>query len=423
MVVGGGESAADIVREISEVARSCRLLLRSYPFSIRRLNRHGVPADVHTNRMFFPYRQDSLPVWLLACFYALCWALLYRLGLASWWDSYTADDSVVAPTKDGLPVDGMGQSPRGAFCDYATRRSRELSDLIAEWHSRDDTSHLRKFATKNVSHLPHILSGRIQLHLDAVASFTSDGVVLKQGGFQPLDCLVMATGYSLDFPFLSDPCHRPPSNDVRRLFKHAFHPLAGHSLCFVGFARPTTGAHPAMAEMTARYFAQLVSGRLFLPPEPLLSRMIDADEAYESALFVGSPDLRSLVNPPDYMDSIASLLGCSCNPLRYALSPCFFLRLLTCTDLACRYRLLGPHASPAMARRWIHRALTSEPPLLCALYMLKKIFYLAGVVGTHDVIVDLRSWGIELTSRQNRFSGLKSKLFNIVPTSIAVGVE
>ncbi|MDP2434531.1 MAG: hypothetical protein Q8P67_02185 [archaeon] len=83
----------------------------------------------------------------------------------NWWGSSPSDDPAVAPTRDGLPLDGRGQSPR---C------SRELWDLIDEWHSCVDTSHLRKLATK---HLPHVLSGRIQLHLDAVSFFPSDGVV------------------------------------------------------------------------------------------------------------------------------------------------------------------------------------------------------------------------------------------------------
>ena len=43
-------------------------------------------------------------------------------------------------------------------------------------------------------------------------------------------------------------------------YKHIFHPEIGHTLCFLGFARPTGGGVPATAELGARYFVALLKG-------------------------------------------------------------------------------------------------------------------------------------------------------------------
>ena len=222
-----------------------------------------------------------------------------------------------------------------------------------------------------------------------------------------LDAILFATGYTVDFSFI-EARYRPPRNDVRGLFKHAFHPDAGHSLCYIGFARPTTGAQPAVSEMTARYFARLVSGHCALPREGL-SALIEEEAERESAAFHKSAGLRTLVNPLAYMDGLARLIGCWPNPLRYASRPGLFMRLQTCTDLACRYRLVGPHAAPRMAEQWILRALTSDTPMQCVVLSLQKIAFLTGLWGTGDPILDFRALGIDLTSRENRFQTLIQK--------------
>lgn len=45
VVVGIGESGADLVKDISEVASSCHLVVRKYPFCIPRMLADGHPND------------------------------------------------------------------------------------------------------------------------------------------------------------------------------------------------------------------------------------------------------------------------------------------------------------------------------------------------------------------------------------------
>lgn len=403
LVVGLGESGADIVRDISEISQSCTLLLKSYPFLIRRINKNGVPADCHTTRMFSPAKdEDSIPIWLVTLVYVMCWIPFYYTGLLNWWNTYPDGvPDIDVKTPDGKPVDSMYQSPRGQFCDYQTERGMPgLSGLIAKWHTDSNSSHLRKFATKNVSFIPNILKGKIEAKLDSITDFDDQGVIFKSSGYSKFDEIVICTGYTLNFSFL-DPLFQPKDNNMRNFLKHAFNPVAGHSLCFVGFARPTTGGVPTSAELVARYFSLLMSGKKTLPPTPQLVKIIEEDKTWETNLFSKSPEITNLISASMFNDSLAMLIGCYTHPLSLITEPRFFLHWQTCIDLACRYRLSGPHAKPQLARAWMNRALTSEEPLLTCFFIVKKLLYLMNI-GTYDTIVDMRRLGVELTSREKR---------------------
>ncbi|RDA84815.1 hypothetical protein CP532_3159 [Ophiocordyceps camponoti-leonardi (nom. inval.)] len=61
------------------------------------------------------------------------------------------------------------------------------------------------------------------------------------------DVVVLATGYSADFPFLGPDYPRPGQADVRGVYKSD-----DVSLAFIGFVRPAIGAIPPLAELQAQ---------------------------------------------------------------------------------------------------------------------------------------------------------------------------
>ena len=273
------------------------------------------------------------------------------------------------------------------------------------------------------------------------ASVDGDGVAVPPGTFFiPLDAVVFCPGYAARFPFLP-PALRPPGDgDFRQLFLHAFHPTLAHlgnnndscssdgivsgrvdvddarerrrwpraaSLAFLGFARPTTGALPAANELLARYFARLVAADGDLPADA--AARTARDGAAERAAFRHSPGCSTLMNPAHFNDTVAALVGCLLPPATLArlavARPADFLRLHVCTDLACRYRLVGPGARPDLAWAWLRRARTADPIANCFSLALHKVAWCAGLAGP-DPVVAMRAAGVDLTSRQNRFAAL-----------------
>lgn len=176
---------------------------------------------------------------------------------------------------------------------------------------------------------------------------------------------------------------------------HAIHPSVGPDLCFIGFSRPTSGAVPGCSELVARYHALLLSGKRVLPSN--IDALTMQDKIHEEALFVRSPQVRSLVNPCEYMDSLACLIGCFQSPWAYWNQPINLFRWVAGANLLARFRLVGPHAKPGMAREWLDKVTLPLPAPVVLFVMFWKLAFCVGL-GTGDFIVDARTkWGIEVT--------------------------
>ena len=348
VVVGMGESSADIVRDISDVSSSCTLLVRSYPMCLPRVLPDGYPADSMTSRLLYPQRDDSFFVWFFAAIIAICfWFPLAMFGLLK------------KTLRWPYPTDAFGQE-KEKFMDVRTERSPELVALMSKWHSTGDCSFLNKFATKNISWIPNVLKGKIDVKLGKIRKVDENSVLLDDGStLDDIDTIVFCTGYQDEFPFLA-PGLAPQNNDVRSLFLHAFNPKVGSSLVFIGFARPTTGAIPICSELIARYFALLVTGVRVLP-DNVEARAV-ANAKYENELIHQSLAVRTCVNPCDFMDEVAKLIGCWPSPWRYVHRPFKFLTFLSALNAGARYRLVGPHAAPDVAEPFLDSIPITVPP-------------------------------------------------------------
>lgn len=378
LIVGMGESSADLTRDVSDVAASCHLLMKSYPLVIPRILRNGAPADCGTARIRYVQAEDSFLVWFLCLIYAVFFWILAKMRIVKWWDKY-----------DNRGFDAMGQSPPGKFMDYKAEHSVESVDMIAKWFAKGHLSIYNKFATKNSSWVPNAVNGKCKIHISTIESFSENGVLLSDGTFLSVDTVLFCTGYVDRFPFMKNKKFVPKFNDVRNLFKHSFHPKAGQSLCYIGFVRPTTGAIPACSELIARYFALLLSGRRSLPLD--MKVQISADRQREDSMFYNSLAVRTVVNPTEWMDSVAKLIGCYVCPLEFWWNPRQFLRWQICQSITARFRLKGPHACPKEASEWLANTITQVSTENLLPLVFYRVLNTCGV-GTGDLFMDFRKW-------------------------------
>lgn len=94
---------------------------------------------------------------------------------------------------------------------------------------------------------------------------TSEGnkVVFKDSKVGEFDTIVLCTGFSNEELSVGD--LQVKEGNVRNLYKHFLHPEHQGTAAFIGFVRPFSGGIPICAEMQARYFARVLSGKLKLP--------------------------------------------------------------------------------------------------------------------------------------------------------------
>jgi dimethylaniline monooxygenase (N-oxide forming) len=119
------------------------------------------------------------------------------------------------------------------------------------------------------------------------------------------DVVVLCTGFRMEFPWLR--LNGLVSNP-RAWFLHCFPEGLGHCLFFVGYARPHQGGIPVMAEMLSRYIALLLSGERTLPVDYASQARRDAKS--EREYYFVSPSLHTLVDYNAFLESVARRVGC-----------------------------------------------------------------------------------------------------------------
>ncbi len=99
---------------------------------------------------------------------------------------------------------------------------------MAKWHTEEKSSWCNKFATKNVTWLPNVVNGKIQLKKGRIARFTQRGVILEVGvGERGAGCfrnsLIFASlqdGSELEVTFLPAPSPFPLLFSMSLFFLH-----------------------------------------------------------------------------------------------------------------------------------------------------------------------------------------------------------
>jgi dimethylaniline monooxygenase (N-oxide forming) len=343
LIVGAGESGADVVAEVARHAAETVLSLRRGVAVLPR-SMFGEPKDYQTSRIHNSaahwvfqtrnpeddrkrniYRTVFLPLVLLD----KCLQILFRVV----WEF--------------LPL------------LYSSR----LAEIRANLKTRKMTVELLKesggtlneqFGTKTDDFVRAIAVGRCR-RAPAIARFEGPRVLFADGSHFAPDLVIFCTGFDTKMPFLAEAVAGAPR------YLHTFNPEVGASLGFIGFLRPAFGAIPPLAELQARWFALLQSGRLELPSREKMRESIERGARFRAHIFRAVRGrLDYLIDHTPFCDELAAQVGCK--PTRRAVRQeglSFRLRFFAAPFVAAQYRLVGPHAKP-----WITREVITSLPIM-----------------------------------------------------------
>lgn len=362
LVVGAGESGADIAAEVAAHADETVLSLRrgvavlpriveGYPNDYRtcRINNSAAhwifqtrnPKDEHKRRV---YKIVFFPFVLLDKGLELAASRVGRLRASRRARHLTDEQRAEAKVR------------------------REMIRLIRELLASSGGTLQEQFGTKSADFVRAIANGRCRREA-GIERFDGARVVFEDGATFDPDLVILCTGFETKLPSLDHSLAETPR------YLHTFVPAVGHSLGFIGFVRPGFGAIPPLAELQARWFALLLSGTVKLPSEAEMNTSIERQARFRQDYFRAVHGrLDYLVDYTSLCDELASEVGCK--PTRAALrreSRAFRVRFFASPFLAAQYRLVGPHAKPEIPRQVITGSPIALPKHSIALFYLRWV--------------------------------------------------
>jgi len=350
LIVGAGESGADVIAEIAGHAAETVLSLRRGVAVIAR-TRLGQPRDYLTTRLL-----HSPAHWIFQTrnpadrrkrrlYCSIFFPYLFVDKFLQWIVRYFWDlpPLILAPDRQTMRLN---------------LRTRRISRMLL---AGSGGTVFEQFRTKSDEFVRAMAAGRCRL-VPNIERFDGERAVFQDGSeFRP-ELVIYCTGFQLQIPFLE------PETVAAPRFLHTFHPGLGADLAFIGQLRPAIGAIPPLAELQARWFAQLQSGHVELPSQEEMRESIRYWQQFRRDFFRANRErLPHLVEFTPFCDELASRIGCK--PARGDIrkeSRRFQKRFLTGPFVAAQYRLVGPHAKPEIAREVIEQlpVMTSWPERL-----------------------------------------------------------
>lgn len=359
LIIGGGESGSDLAKEISPLSQTCAVSLRRGLFVIpRRIG--GYPNDYYTDRILYAApnwlgrRQQPknrvlilrailgflcIPLIILLC--ALMAVIL--LMLVSAYQFLLAEYTLIVQIISALIVlIGIVTLIRYLMATSTLH----INEMVRSLRQESKAGQSEQFAVKTEGLITAVNSGRCELK-PAVLEFSPTGVIFTDQSTYDADCVIFCTGYQNCFDFLSE-----DMSDARNLYKNCFHADYANELCFIGIVRPGLGAIPPVAEMQARWFAQVCSGKTKLPNKAKMQSAIKMDwDAHLDRFAVVTERIPYLVDYTSYMDELAELIGCKPRVNQLISHPWILAHVLGAPFAGYQYRLFGPHANPQVVKR------------------------------------------------------------------------
>jgi dimethylaniline monooxygenase (N-oxide forming) len=371
LVVGAGESGGDIIAEVARNQDRTYVSLRRGVVVIPRF-RSGLPNDYASTRLLY-----SLPEFITRRSDADALALQRRL--TRWlYPLY-----LVRRAMEGGPT--LARRLLGKRPLAKDEHAAKVEQWIANLRSRAGGNQYETFATKTEAFVEAMVVGQCELR-PAIHAISPDGVQFVDGTSVRVDTLLLCTGYEkASAPFLR------AEVDLTQLYRSCFTTQYRERLAFIGFLRPPFGAIPPMAEMQARWLAQLMSGHLALPWTAVMDAEVtwatQARARYFNQVFERLPHL---VDFSTYMESLAETIGCKPRWQDLVSHPRLAFQIYAGAFTAVQYRLRGPHAEPAMARR----ILLYAPPMARAVRFYDlALAEIARFVGLTTFQPRLTLWG------------------------------
>ncbi|MGQ0766893.1 MAG: flavin-containing monooxygenase [Gemmatimonadota bacterium] len=354
LIVGAGESGADVAAEVARNAEEAALSLRR-GVAVQPRRMFGVPKDYLTSRLL-----NSASHWVFQTRNPADdrKRIVYRSAFIP----LVVIDKVLQLTYrffwEYLPL-WMSRRPAEVRSNLRTRK------LTVELLGESGGTVTEQFGTKTDDFVRAIAEGQCR-RFPAIERFEGSRVVFSDGTSWSPDLVLLCTGFETKVPFL------PPQIVANQRFMHVFSPSVGPTLGFIGFLRPAFGAIPPLAELQARWFALVTSGRVQLPGEGAMRESIEYWTGYRAHVFRAVRErLEHLVDHTPFCDALAAQIGCK--PSRADLkreSLRFRYRFWAAPFVAAQYRLVGPHSKAELARRVIDDLPVTHPlPDLVNLWM------------------------------------------------------
>ncbi|MGA1131512.1 MAG: flavin-containing monooxygenase [Prochlorotrichaceae cyanobacterium] len=393
VVVGGGESAADFVHELSTIADKVTMSLRRGLALTRHWSPYGLPGDYDSTRAKVwlprPYLHDynvscrseevysgfktiyallGLPILLGMLTISYQRALQLIKALFSW-QSWNALFQEVPRFGPACGVT-LAQECR-ELCKEPPQSEAEVEKRVwklktlMDWYS--GTMHNSQPFTKRIAFVEDIVRGNAHLLPGIVGCKGGKQVEFADGTVDEVDVVLLCTGFQSTLPFFS----MIPQLDGRNLYKNVFVPTE-KNLGFIGYVRPNVGSLPAVTEMQARWFAGVLAGKLSLPSVEVMQKSVMEDsETYTRDRPHHVNRHTSLVDYHIYMEQLAGFVGCRPQLWRYWNQPQLLYKLLFGPMGCFQYRLHGYGANPEAA----YTALERIPPLPNDRVLLHTILY------------------------------------------------
>ncbi|RWS23152.1 dimethylaniline monooxygenase [N-oxide-forming] 5-like protein [Leptotrombidium deliense] len=293
VVIGIGNSGADIAADLSNVCSQVYIATRSGSWIFQRVQRNGLPLDLIFNTRLVVGLMSLLPTRIVnVCMeYYVNTFFDHRL---------------------------YGLNPKHRIMEQQTTANDYISSSI--------------------------ISGKILVR-ENINRFTENGVIFEGMGVETkCDVVVFATGYDILFPFIDSTIISVNNNEVN-LFKNVFQAALkhAHTLAIIGLCQPSGSFFP-IAEMQSRWFALLMKGDIKLPKKEEMLKIIEEDTKAVKRRFYTSKRHTIQIGYIPYMDLLATYIGCKPNLFRIALTDVkLWFQLIYGPMMSYQYRLTGPN--------------------------------------------------------------------------------
>ena len=263
VIVGGGETAADILEEWSLRVKQVFWSLSKGQHFFRKFTR------------ILPHRHPQV------------------LDKAS-----SRIMNIFAPFYQGKP--GLSW-----VCNWTTNGSLLAYQGHGMHEFRNEYDFMHSAINKN-GHVLDLIDYKRVVPKKSVINCIGETIFFEDGSSCRADLVINCTGYKVKLPYLPD---KYKFNTIRDMYKHTLHPDET-GLSFIGYIRPVVGSISQLSEMQARFVSLVWAGKVVLGSEKELKREIECEKC-KYVEFVQTDDVRkqSVVEAYSYLDDLAEITG------------------------------------------------------------------------------------------------------------------
>ena len=241
---------------------------------------------------------------------------------------------------------------------------------IPEW--RNDATFFHAFINKNGKVLDLIDYEKL-VPKGAIVECNGKEVTFIDGTKQEFDVAIMATGYTVNFPFLPK---KHAEQGLRDRLKFVFD-IEDTTLAFVGMVRPVVGSIVAISELQAMWAAKVWTNKIQLPSLDERQEIVQKDTKLWSNYFKDtSQRLQGLVEAYMYVDDVKKCAGLY--PNYWALlkrNPRYWWTAISAPLNTSSLRLNDPeYVDQSIATLESHKNRTLNPVIFLVLLLFRLIW-------------------------------------------------